>query len=1656
MEMLDQKPADRDSHDLSFTLSRFSVVDSMLSSLSDFPSSAAAGNAHDIYNATTPLKPSSSKNPLPGRRRGHTQSSSMSDCNGASHIDSISSNYTAFHLRNRQNSTFAKHKTARNASIRSVQSGARNRAPESSRHTRGMGPNAQGSNASSVDVDLGATNSMPFTRLPSYTPSRSASFDHSHGERAARSSPEKSSKSRPKIPVPIDYLAFDAAPMPTIPGGPRKKDEPISPAGYPPRSPKKVVPSRKNSVKSTNAKGVRKSRSQALLHDHDIRDQAKQFVQATTTMRNRSSAAPGPGVGALRKAYPSSSPSAPPAQKESRPGFFRRVFGSSKNSEKAVQAQQEEVQRPPSPAAVRPVPGTSSGTRPRTQPDQQHGTASHKDSPPSQPKPPVQGDDPVPPLPLRKAHSSFFRRRKKSISDNAIPPVPPLQLSAQSSYHHAHLNISPPQKSPSNQSLRGAMAQYLSHDMSPNSIGPSPIETFFDSREHQPEESEDSPTIKQAPSEQASLDERALGGRIPDSARQGTSQEDLKRGGDDHPSNTLNQDSEQLQSTVRAGPRLAVNGEIERGSFLINSSSSEAMSQPSPMEMPPHKTLQRQHGTPASDAFGPPQLDQENVASSRKDCYIGAKRTDVQILSPISDKSHMLSDRDERTSRFLEADDEEDEETFIVRHSKVRDEAPPASAGSNRVWLEPTSSDEKLPLAAQMKPPLDSPRATIQSFPTSRALTTKADNGAFASATSLPTVQVGDLELRMSQDWTEMDAAKVLLAHDIETTEGDMRRARQIFDGDEEFVSKAGAAAWLGQTTPKSSRTRRAYMELFDWAGVNILAAFRELCGKLLVKAESQQLDRVIDAFSERWCNCNPNHGFKDRDIVHTITFSILMLNTDLHIADIDQRMTRSQFVKNTLPTIRSMAEAIDIDATETIRAQARDSRGKIPWDHATSGPSSPIFPEPPTSGIMEQRHSIEAKRSSNRLSLRAPMSRLDSDGADGASDNCNVLVKAPFEGTMKGWEFQVEIVLKEFYNSIRQQRLSLHGAPVDRFQSHPSQTGLFVVTNALRRTPSVLSKAPSESVSYRGRSSEAGRFAAGRFASKTRSRPRIYPSSTIGSSRTSLDDSSVWSPAGSTWSKYTLGQTQTSMSVNSLGSHFAQGDYQQAIGFANALSQAIIREEGGSDEYNGRVVPLLEDETLELVGAPWAKEGMLKHKHHLESLEKKAKDRNWSECFAVIEKGWMKIFSFSTTSKSTRARAKSRAASGGGPVGGGNWMENAEQINSFLLRQTIASALPPPGYSKSRPNVFALSLPTGAVHLFQVGTPDIVKEFVSTANYWSARLSKEPLFGSVSNVEYGWGDVVLNAAQSRPESRATLGSGSAPGTSSSNVPVNSGRHSIVSQVSPERQSTGLVSIGRRSEDQGPSGTAWRPRLPGDKVTISDWTPPVQSMMASQLMEIDQLRALTAYVANVEEELKKHNELRSLMGLAFSPRHPNAAKAMANWEKKSAYLLREIVKFRTYIDSLTSAQAAKEKFYKEREELIRKGDEAMQASNTLDPAADNINTITPTPRSKKRARGVKRRIMMHGNSPKRASILDWSSSVFKSATPSISEERESDHEDFETYSTRTRHNANASLGLDLDKLDSFAMRPSPRREKRGHEATKSMPGRLRKRRSTLG
>ncbi|RKP13711.1 Pleckstrin homology domain-containing protein, partial [Piptocephalis cylindrospora] len=176
--------------------------------------------------------------------------------------------------------------------------------------------------------------------------------------------------------------------------------------------------------------------------------------------------------------------------------------------------------------------------------------------------------------------------------------------------------------------------------------------------------------------------------------------------------------------------------------------------------------------------------------------------------------------------------------------------------------------------------------------------------------------------------------------------------------------------------------------------------------------------------------------------------------------------------------------------------------------------------------------------------------------------------------------------------------------------------------------------------------------------------------------------------------------------------------------------------------------------------------------------------------------------------------------------------------LGSVSLRHSLTVALPPPGYSSSRPHVFALQLPTGGVYLFQAASPDLVAEWVSECNYWAARESKEPLAGGVDNREYGWvGNFHLDTTITN---------------------------------------------------------------------IADWSIPQPSMLRSKTDERGQLRALLKHIATLEADLLAHKELRDNVD-KWPARSPAHAKAFANWERKSQFLLRELIKYQTYADILQQA-----------------------------------------------------------------------------------------------------------------------------------------------------
>ena len=1083
-----------------------------------------------------------------------------------------------------------------------------------------------------------------------------------------------------------------------------------------------------------------------------------------------------------------------------KPGFFRRMFGSSKNDVPTHQTQ------------------NAKGTNRATSREGFHTTGKTSKISTLEITPQPQQDAP----PLVKKPSSFFRRRKKSVSETAPPPVLPLHLKS-----NPPPIVDPGQRSPTS-SLRQVMNPYLDNPMRSDARQfagtenvPSQIHTLTAKGSIEP--NEPSPD----PRQDAGFNNPLRPPRDLAPTRRDFPTDRTRLKPDDTYITKANEKSflhDDSSNETRIPDDPQETGLARRGTVNLDQPSANIPANLTPRKDATAKT--REVGGSASERV----LD--HSIESRKHHDVASTRSTNMPPSP-----HATPTRSDQREWL----------TSQITPTGGQPATPASMQEGDRVWLQPETSDPEIRKQDARKQEMAFPVEKAEASPISD----------YQSASSkLQSSQ--SLRLKDDIHFPEPTAEDVKHKLSVEVDEDlpqlsdeDRKQAKQLFDGDESLVIKSMVGPWLGDPEPSRGRVRQAYMELFDWGNLSILAALRSLCDRLYLKGEAQQLDRVLDAFSTRWCACNPNHGFKATDVIHTICYSLIMLNTDLHQAGVETKMTRTQFLKNILPTIRRVVTDAAPDAFVNPRASTLPA--PKPWVSSRSSVIVPTSQEAP-----EPRRSFEGQRPIYRLSQRPsdqtawstqPHTPIDFN----TSGDCGPLVKTGFHGKLSTWENQIEIVLKEFYNSIRQQRLPLHGMEaLESVPETPQTANSFcaATSSMLRRTPSVLSKAGSENVSYtRGRLNES-RLGTGRWASKNRSRPRLYPTSSVGTSRrSSLDEgSSITSPSvTSAWSRFSsLGKTQTSLSIDSFASQFPRVDYQQSIGFANALSQAIIREEGtGGDEESLRAAPMLEDESLELAGAPWAKEGILKHKHHLDGVDKKARDRNWTESFAVIERGYMRLFSFNMNAKSLRQKAKAQKAAGG-VVGGGNWADSAETLGTFLLRQTIAISLPPPGYSKQRPHVWALNLPTGAVHLFQVGTPEIVREFVTTANYWSARLSKEPMVGGISNIEYGWGDSVINTALLLPNNQDNRTLPSTPG------------------ARPSLQNS--IRSARSSIDQG----AYRPRLPGDKIVICDWTPPPQSMVASVLMEVDQLKGLRGYVRNIEEELERHNELRGAMLLAVS------------------------------------------------------------------------------------------------------------------------------------------------------------------------------------------
>ncbi|KAM6186566.1 PH and SEC7 domain-containing protein 1 isoform 2-T2 [Rhynchocyon petersi] len=109
---------------------------------------------------------------------------------------------------------------------------------------------------------------------------------------------------------------------------------------------------------------------------------------------------------------------------------------------------------------------------------------------------------------------------------------------------------------------------------------------------------------------------------------------------------------------------------------------------------------------------------------------------------------------------------------------------------------------------------------------------------------------------------------------------------------------KADVARHLGKNNDFSKLVAGEYLKFFVFTGMTLDQALRVFLKELALMGETQERERVLAHFSQRYFQCNPG-TLSSEDGAHTLTCALMLLNTDLHGHNIGKRMTCGDFIGN-------------------------------------------------------------------------------------------------------------------------------------------------------------------------------------------------------------------------------------------------------------------------------------------------------------------------------------------------------------------------------------------------------------------------------------------------------------------------------------------------------------------------------------------------------------------------------------------------------------------------------------------------------------------------------------------------------------------------------------------------------------------------------------
>jgi len=130
----------------------------------------------------------------------------------------------------------------------------------------------------------------------------------------------------------------------------------------------------------------------------------------------------------------------------------------------------------------------------------------------------------------------------------------------------------------------------------------------------------------------------------------------------------------------------------------------------------------------------------------------------------------------------------------------------------------------------------------------------------------------------------------------------------------------SNSSSFLGRVSEGSDRDTTRFEEAIRLKKVMVagIAKFNSKPKKIAMRkhlagfrlpGESQKIDRIMEKFASRYCECNGGI-FANADAAYVLAYSVIMLHTDAHNATIKNKMSKEEFIRNN----RGINDGKDVD----------------------------------------------------------------------------------------------------------------------------------------------------------------------------------------------------------------------------------------------------------------------------------------------------------------------------------------------------------------------------------------------------------------------------------------------------------------------------------------------------------------------------------------------------------------------------------------------------------------------------------------------------------------------------------------------------------------------------------------------------------------------